>query len=183
MVNRGEGATVQEMEPELEQVLETAGQGKGKPEEVIDEVAKQLREKEDALFMESYQDLKGEELIAMGYVSHEVEIMEGLKVKIRTVTEEEDLAVSKEAYELVGNAHFVSESISRMVLARALVTINGVEFGTDVEDRFKKIGKFGKAIKLSIFEEWRKMNKALTIKIKGYSGNSLEHLLIGRDSI
>ena len=183
MVNRGEGVAVEEEDPPEAESQAERSQEDQSGRDQLKEVADKIRDKEDALFMKKYQDLEGAELIAMGYVTHVVEIMEGFVLKLRTITEDEDLEISKEAYDLVGNAHFVSESLSKMILARAIVEVNGVPFGTDVKDRFKRIGKFAKALKLDAYEEYRMLNKALSIKLKGHSGNLLERLLIGRDSV
>lgn len=183
MVNKGEGGVGLQEPPVQSGPDDDPQQEDQTGRDKLKEVADQIREKEDALFMAKYEDLDGAQLVATGYVTHVVEIMEGFVLKLRTVTEDEDLEISTEAYDLVGNAHFINESISKMVLARAIVEVNGIPFGTDVPDRFKRVGKFGKILKLAAFDEWRMLNKALSIKIKGHSGNSLERLLIGRDSV
>ena len=74
----------------------------------------------------------------------------------------------------------ISETISRRILSHCIVSINGVEFGSDTKDRFEKIGKMDKAVKLKLYEELLDLNKAVAILVTGSSGNSLERLLTGR---
>lgn len=174
MVNKGE-SPVGVAEPEDPPVEEEQGDDGAPLKQAMDEIKK----KEDDLFMAEYQDVKPEELIATGSVSHTVSFL-GMEIVLRTITEDEDLAVSKQIYGTEGTAHFISESISRRILSHCIVSINGVEFGSDPEDRFKKIGKMGKAIKLKLYEELLDLNKAVAILVTGSSGNSLERLLTGR---
>lgn len=159
---------------------EQAAEKKKSPVAEVQEELEKVRAIEDKAFMSRYEDVEKEQLIVSGYVTHEAEIMEGFKVTIRTLKEQEDLDVSQALMDVQGTQHFVAETISRHILARSVVAINGAPFGKSVDDRFEKIGDWAKAIKLSVYQELLELNKAVGIMIKGHSGNSLEPLLIGR---
>ncbi len=139
---------------------------------------------EDKKFLEDYKDLDLMQLIMQGYVEHDVTIIKGMKVRLRTITEDEDAEISKGLEGLKGSQLWLSEQISRKNLSYGVTAVNGAVFGEDNEDRFARIGKWGKPIKLAIWEEWQKLNKAVGMMIKGgRSGNSLVHRLIGQDLI
>lgn len=148
--------------------------------EKTQEQIEELRKKKDEIFMSRYEDIEREQLIVSGYITHTEKIMDGFEVTIRTLKEQEDLDISQEMLDTQGTQHFITETISRHVLARSVVAINGTPFGSDVDERFEKIGEWAKAIKLSVYQEVLDLNKAVGIIIKGHSGNSLEPLLIGR---
>jgi hypothetical protein len=140
---------------------------------------------EDAKFLEDYQGVDLMQMIMHGYVQHTVEIFKGMTVTLRTITEDEDdeivtdLEGQKEASQLR-----INNQIGRIVLAYAIVAINEAPFGSDLEERKTRIGKMGKPIKLAIWEEFQKLNKAVGMMIRGgRSGNSLVHRLIGQDLI
>lgn len=141
-----------------------------------------FREELDKEFMKPYADVDLS-MIVSGYVTHTVEVIPNFKVELRTLREEEDLEVSKivsdKFAEFKGTAHYVNENTSRYILARAIIKINGNDFGSDNNDRFEKIGKFAKVIKVALWEEWENLNRAVTIMMRGHSGNSLERRLIG----
>lgn len=145
----------------------------------IDEAQK----KADDAFMEKYQDIELSELLASGYVRHTIEIAEGLKVVLRTLTEDDDLDISKKMEDSPGTQHYVSEMVSRHTLAKSIVAMNDRPFANDEEEAFEKIGKMAKVVKLAIYEEFQGLGRAVTMLIKGKSGNSLERRLIGPASI
>lgn len=176
MVNKGE-PPVGVAEPEDPPVEEEQG------DDPLKQAVEDVQKKADEEFMSRYDDVKAAELIARGYVTHEVELVGSMKVVLRTMTEEEDMEISRKIYGTEGTSHYVNEMISRYTLSTAIVSINGVPYGQDDDDRYKRLGKMAKAIKLQLYQDWLDLNKATGILVTGSSGNSLERLLTGRGSL
>ena len=149
----------------------------------IQKEIEEAQKKADDAFMEDYQDIELSELLANGYVRHTIEIAEGLKVILRTLTEDDDLDISKKMEDSSGTQHYVGEMISRHTLAKSIVAMNDRPFAGDEQEAFEKIGKMGKVVKLAIYEEFQNLGRAVTMLIKGKSGNSLERRLIGPASL
>jgi hypothetical protein len=137
----------------------------------------------DRKFLEKYGELDLMRLVTEGSVQHEVEVFKGFTVVIRTLTEDEDQEILKKVETLVGSNWYMGDMSSRITLSYAIVKVNGVEFGDNQENRLEKIGKWGKVLKLALFQEFRGLNKAVALKMEGRSGNLLERLLIGQDLI
>ena len=138
---------------------------------------------EDEAFLKKYGEIDLMRLVTTGVVQHELELFEGFKVTLRTLTEDEDQEIIKKVEEIVGSNWYIGDMSSRITLSYALIKVNGVAFGDDQESRLKKIGEMGKVIKIALFQEFRKLNKAVAMKMEGRSGNLLERLLIGQGSI
>lgn len=157
----------------------------GDPTKLLEKMEKDQRlAEEDEKFLEEYKGVDLMQMIMEGYIQHEVTVIDGMKVLLRTLTDDEDDEISKRMEDMKGNQVWLGNQIVRTNLAYVVVAINGAKFGEDVEDRMKRIGKWGKPIKLVIWEEWIKLNKAVAMKIRGgRSGNSLEHRLIGQESV
>lgn len=146
-----------------------------------------LKKEQDDAFMADY-DLNMNELILTGRVSHLFKIADTCEFGIQTLTEEENIQIEAELTGMINSeermaASHVSANIRRHLLARAIRTMNGQEFGTDVAERFQKIGPMSGALILHIHTEYRKLNKAVSILLTGSSGNSLERLLIGQEPL
>jgi hypothetical protein len=151
------------------------------PSDALDRMDRdQEQEEADLKFLEEYENLEVTQLVMEGYVEHKVAIIDEFVITIRTVTEDEDSEIMKRLEDLKGSQPYLSEQISRHTLAFGVVSVNGATFGEDADDRYTRIGKWAKPIKLAVWEEWLKLNKAVAMKIRGgKSGNSLERLLIG----
>lgn len=207
-MNRGEGVVEDgrvrldpgpekpSLPPEVEQQAIRAEPPPAPPEpepkssvaEDLEDAKKQLtqedaRKEEDEKFLKDYEDLDLMRLVTDGYVQHEVEMFEGFTILLRTLTEDEDQEVLKNMQDLVGSNWYVGDMTARYTLSICIVKVNGVEFGDGRESRHEKIGKMGKPIKLAMFKAFRELNKAVAMKMEGHSGNWLERLLIGQDSI
>ena len=161
----------------------------------LDRKMEELQKAEDDAFMKDYQDISMDSLISKGVVSHEVEIAKGFKVKVRTLRKREELEVKSKMTNYDGAQIYVMDQINTDTLVNSVVSINGIDLPTE-----NKVDKDGKLIKtafearkdvildlgdvlcLALMEEYRALNKALVILIKGSSKNSLGRLLLGRES-
>ena len=145
----------------------------------------EMKAKEDAAFMKKYEDLNVTELVMTGSVSHEVEIA-GQKFSLKTLVDEENEAIEAELSGMLNEEGtkaqtHVAALIRRHILARSLVSMNGHSLGADASERYEKLKTMSMPILLLLHEEYRSLNKAISILLTGSSGNSLERLLIGRE--
>jgi hypothetical protein len=164
-----------------------------------EEVQKKLDEMqkvEDSTFMKKYTDVTMDTLISQGSVIHESEIAPGFKVKLRTLKKKEELEIKERMTQYEGSQMYVIDQINTDTLVKALVSINGIALPTEdkkdpktdeviesaFESRKRTITDLPDALCMAMLEEYRALNKALVILIKGSSKNSLARLLLGRES-
>lgn len=158
-----------------------------KEEGTASEEWEKLKKEQDDAFMAGY-DFNMNELVLTGRVSHSFKVTDACTFEIQTLTEEENIQIEAELTEMINSekrmaASHVSAKIRRHLLARAIRTMNGQEFGADVAERFQKIGPMSGPLVLHVHTEYRKLNKAVSILLTGSSGNSLERLLIGQEPL
>ena len=173
--------------PESQKPPETPADLENKMEE--------LQKAEDAVFMKGYTDTSMDSLISNGFISHEAEIAKGFKIKLRTLKKREELDVKSKMTNYDGAQLYIMDQINTDTLAKSIISINGIDLPT--EDKLDKDGKLvkkafdsrkdvildlGDVLCLAMMEEYRALNKALVILIKGSSKNSLGRLLLGRES-
>ena len=155
----------------------------------------EVQKAEDAIFMKGYPDVSMDSLIANGYIVHEATIATGFKVKMRTLKKKEELEIKSKMTNYDGSQMYVMDQINTDTLAKCVISINGIDLPTDdkkdksdvviktaFESRKEVITELADALTLAMLEEYRALNKALVILIKGSSKNSLGRLLLGRES-
>ena len=163
--------------------------------EAIEEKMGELQKAEDAVFMKGYPDISMDSLIANGYIVHEAVITQGFKVKMRTLKKKEELEIKSKMSNYDGSQMYVIDEINTDTLAKCVISINGIDLPTDDKkgkndevvktafvSRKEVITELADALTLAMLEEYRALNKALVILIKGSSKNSLGRLLLGRES-
>jgi len=164
-----------------------------KPEQPEQDFAKQaedLLKAQDEEFMSAYKDASLDDLIAKGFIAHTVDIAPGFSVKIRTLRKREELEVKERISLYSGSQIYVLDQINVDTLALAVVEINGVPLPTEAKDketlidvRKNRLMDLGDVLCLAMLEEYRSLNKALVILLKGSSKNSLARLLLGREPV
>ncbi len=165
------------------QIQEDEEKKEGEAENIVAE----LRRKEDEKFMSKYT-LNISEFLVTGRLTHTFKIGGVCEVEIQTLIEDENLAIEAEFSGMINQEQsfatsHVSATIRRHTLARSIKSMNGVEYGANVEARFEKLGSMGSPMVLYIHGEYRKLNKAVSILLTGSSGNSLERQLIGLEPL
>ena len=167
-----------------------------KPPELPEDFQKKMEElqkAEDNAFMKDYSDVSIDDLISRGFVIHTIEITKGFTVKMRTLKKKEELEVKQRLSTYDGAQMYVVDQINTDTLAFAAMEINGVPLPTAeqknkegksltvFEARKEIITELGDVLCLAMIEEYRSLNKALVILVKGSSKNSLARLLLGQE--
>lgn len=145
----------------------------------------EMQKAEDEAFMKAYQDVSVDDLITKNFLVHEAEIMKGFNVKIRTLRKSEELDVKRRVSEYDGAQMYVVDQLNVDALTYSLMEINGSplpEVPEKFDDAKKLISDLPDAVVVAILEEYRNLNKALVILMRGSSKNSLARLLLGRES-
>ncbi|MEN6550195.1 MAG: hypothetical protein ABFE07_29475 [Armatimonadia bacterium] len=153
--------------------------------EALQKKMEELQKAEDTVFMKGYQDVSMPDLISRGYILHQAEITPGFTVKLRTLRKREELDVKRRVANYNGAQIYVVDELNVDALAFALVEINGVPQPDPVKEFDKakaNIVELPDALVVAILEEYRNLNKALVILVKGSSKNSLARHLLGRES-
>ena len=161
----------------------------------IEKKMEDIQKAEDAVFMKGYPDISMDSLIANGYIVHEAEITKGFKIKIRTLKKKEELEIKSKMLHYDGAQMYVIDQINTDTLVKSVISINGIDLPTEdkrgkndeiiktaFDSRKEVITELADALTLAMLEEYRALNKALVILIKGSSKNSLGRLLLGRES-
>ena len=161
----------------------------------LEKKMEELQKAEDAEFMKGYSDVSMDDLISKGFVSHVAQIAPGFKIKIRTLKKKEELDIKSKMTNYDGSQMYVMDQINTDTLALAVISINDHELPTEgkkgkddketetaFELRKNIISELGDVLCLAMSEEYRALNKALVILVKGSSKNSLARLLLGRES-
>jgi len=137
----------------------------------------------DKKFMEDYGDISMDDLISKGYVQHVFEVTEGLDITIRTLRKKEELDIKKRIGEYDGAQIYVLDETNTNTIAYCVMEINGEPLPDGFEDRRKAIDDLSDVICVAIIDEFRSLNKALVILLKGSSKNSLARRLLGPELI
>lgn len=155
----------------------------GDPDDGVEEMMAKAQKAEDDKFMEDYDDVVMDELISMGYVSHTFDIVEGFSFKIRTLKKKEELDIKKRISNYEGAQIYVLDESNTNTIAYCLVEINGSELPDDFEKRREIVEDLSDVVTVAIIDEFRDLNKALVVLIKGSSKNSLARRLLGPELI
>lgn len=164
---------------------EVSGEPKPESLEKLDKTIESLQKAEDEAFMKDYQDVSMADLISKGFLCHKVKIAEGFEVKIRTLRKREELEIKRRISDYNGAQMYVVDELNVDALVYALVEINGVPQPDPVKE-FEKakssILDLPDGLVVAALDEYRALNKALVILVKGSSKNSLARHLLGRES-
>jgi hypothetical protein len=188
MVNRGEKAKQLDPKPKPPAEAE-APEPEEKPQTDLD-VAEEFQELSDEEFMKGYEDITVDDVIVNGYVEKKVDLTKNFSFKVRTLKKKEELDLKRRISDYDGVQMYVLDEINVDTLAFAVTEINGTpmaELPSDpdkrkeaIDKRKDVIGELSEAVTLSMIEEFRKLNKALVILLKGSSKNFLARRLLGQ---
>lgn len=137
----------------------------------------------DAEFMKDYADISLDELIATGYVTHIAKIADRISVELRTLKKAENMQVDKNVITYEGSNLYVMNEASLDTLTFSVQKINGKPIGEKAEEKKKHLANLAEVIVQAVWEEFRKLNKATAILLKGSSKNSLTRRLVGPEQI
>lgn len=160
-----------EPEPELDK--------KGHPEKAL-EHDWDVDEETDEEFMEEYNELDVGELIVKGYITHTAEIIPGFNVTLRTLKKGESLEVDKRASLYRGVGQYIINEIALDALAISVQSINGRPLGEDVEEKKARLGGLAEVVVMELWEQYKNLQKASVILLKGDSDNPLARRLLGQ---
>jgi len=138
---------------------------------------------EDKEFMRGYADITSDSLIMNGYVSHVVEVNDSISYKIRTLRKREELDVKKRIGEYDGANMYVFDETNVNTAAYCLMEINGEPLPEEFVDKREAVVDLPDTLVVDILDEFRDLNKALIIMLKGSSKNSLARRLVGPEQI
>ena len=160
-----------------------------KPDPVVEQTMEELQKQEDEEFMKEYEGLNFDDLIMKGYLEHAIDVTDSFQIKLRTLKKKEELDIKKRIASYDGVQMYVLDQVNVDTLCYALMEINSdpmqTTFETDEEFATKKarIEDLSEALVLEMLEEFRKLNRALVILIKGSSKNSLARRLLGQEFV
>jgi hypothetical protein len=164
---------------------------KKSPEELEAE-AEAIQEAEDAEFMKDFDGLTVDELISSGFSSYRVDIHEKFQVRLRTLRQVESIDVDKRSVEYNGSNAYFLNSIIADLLTYAIMEINGAqkplsdsdigteEFEASFQKKRKQIMSLSDVIIGAIHDEWKRLQKASIILVKGGSNGPLARRLLGQ---
>jgi len=155
----------------------------GLDQEEAQKILDEVQAESDAEFMERYTDVDMNELIMQGYVSHTAEICKDFSVTLRTLKKKEELDIKDRISGYEGVSMYILDQTNANTLAYCIMELNGTGLPDDFDKRREIIDNLSDVITVAILDEFRDLNKALVIMLKGSSKNSLARRLFGQESI
>jgi len=121
---------------------------------------------EDMKFIEAYRDVKISELFTYGFIRHEVAIHGDVNAVIRTLKSKEDKELAKRLSGYAGINILVGAENGDDILEFSLVSFGDRVFNEPEEAR-AFMAEQSMAVKVLLVQEFKKLNKATAIMIKG----------------
>lgn len=121
---------------------------------------------EDKEFMGDYEDITIDDLISHGFVTHKVKIGEKISAEIRTLKSAEDKSLGAKSVEYKGPEGMKRAESGDDTLELSLISFGETVFASPKEVRVFIDGQ-SIAIKTLLLQEFVKLNKALSILLRG----------------
>jgi len=136
------------------------------PKNMSDEKLRDKIKEEDEKFIKKYSDIKMSDLFTFGYVMHTIDVHGDVKAVIRTLKSKEDRELARRLNGYEGTKMYVYAANGDDILEYALMKFGDLEFREPGSAR-KFMEDQSMAVKLLLVQEFRQLNKALAIFLKG----------------